>query len=127
MESAAELPVRMWATKRNGWTTIVVQVENDKPIELLSWPEGFEKAASTSDPVPLVLGEHPKSGPGTGTRTPVMEIPDGDSRWWEVHWRGRITRDVGYEIIRAEHAERAKREFERDHPTREVTKIIVAD
>ena len=43
--------------------------------------------------------------------------------WWEVHWRGRVTSDVGYEIIRADHAERAKREFERHNPHREVTKM----
>ena len=60
------------------------------------------------------------------TNTPQAG-PDDDGHWWEIHWRGRITRDVGYEILHADNPEQAKQKFERDHPTRDVTKIVLAD
>ena len=54
-----KLPVEMWAEKFNGRTRIIVKVGNDDSIELLSWPEGYEKLGLTSDPVviPLVVDE----------------------------------------------------------------------
>lgn len=55
-------------------------------------------------------------------------VSDGahPATWWEVHWRGTITRDVGWDIISATTADEAKKIYERDYTTRSVTKVLEA-
>jgi len=45
-----KLPVEFWAQKKNGRTRIMVHVEGEEPLELLSWPDGLDKMGLTSDP-----------------------------------------------------------------------------
>lgn len=56
-------------------------------------------------------------------KNPLEAIPDSNLPRWVIGWRGRITRDVGTDYITAEHAERAKREYEREHPNRRVINV----
>lgn len=54
---------------------------------------------------------------------PLEGIPDSNLPTWVVGWRGKITRDVGTAYVTAENSDRAKREYEREHPYREVTNV----
>lgn len=47
---AEQLPVKIWAEKRDGRTRIFVQVDGEQAMELLSWPDGYDKLGLTSDP-----------------------------------------------------------------------------
>ena len=51
MHDPSKLPVELWAVKKNGRTRIMVQVEGDEPLELLSWADGYDKLGITSDPL----------------------------------------------------------------------------
>ena len=57
MHDQPKLPVEIWALKRDGRTRIMVQVQGDQVMELLSWPDGLEKLGLTSDPVVIPLSD----------------------------------------------------------------------
>jgi hypothetical protein len=58
-----------------------------------------------------------------GRCDPLSSIPDSNLPTWVIGWRGRIMRDVGTDYVVAEHSERAVREYEREHPTRQVVNV----
>jgi len=57
MSDDKKLPVDLWAEKRNGRTRIMVQIDGDQAMEVLSWPDGLEKLGRTSDPVVIPFSD----------------------------------------------------------------------
>lgn len=53
----------------------------------------------------------------------LAAIPDSELPTWLLGWRCHVSKERGRDYVTAEHAERAKREYEREHPTREVINI----
>lgn len=51
MHDPAKLPVEMWAEKSGGRTRIIMRVGDDDPVEVFSWPDGYDKLGLKSDPV----------------------------------------------------------------------------
>ena len=57
MSETARLAVELWAEKRNGRTQIIVQVQGEDQVEVMSWPDGFDKIQSLGDQILIPLGD----------------------------------------------------------------------